>query len=70
MALEEWRGGSKGRRAPGELLAYGSVGECMEEYVAKRLAKGAVVFGFVPYALINLGHSACPKSLLCMHDLL
>ena len=42
----------------------------MEEYVAKRLAKGAMVFGFGSYATIKLTHSACPKSLLCMLDLL
>ena len=70
MALEEWPRGSKGRRPPSEHLAYDSVGACMEEYVAKRLAKGAVVFGFGSYATMKLGHSACPKSLLCMIDLL
>ena len=42
----------------------------MEEYVAKRLAKGAVAFGFGSYVTTTLGHSACPKSLLCMLDLL
>ena len=38
--------------------------------MAKRLAKGAVVFGFGSYATIKLGHSACPKSLLGMLGLL
>ena len=38
----------------------------MEEYVVKRLAQGAVVFGFGSYASLKLAHSACPKSLLCM----
>ena len=42
----------------------------MEEYVVKRLAKGAVVFGFGSYATMKLEHSACPKSWLCMLDLL
>jgi hypothetical protein len=53
MPLEEWPRGSKGRRPPGKLLAYDSVGECMEEYVAKRLAKGAMVFGFGAYETIK-----------------
>ena len=44
--MEEWARGNKGRRPPSKLVADDSVGECMEEYVAKRLAKGAVVFGF------------------------
>ena len=38
--------------------------------MAKRLAQGAVVFGCGSYASLNLTHSACPKSLLCMLDLL
>ena len=70
MALEAWPRGNKGRRPPNEHLAYDSVGECMEEYVAKRLAKGAVVFGFGSSATMHLGHNACPMYLLCMPDLL
>ena len=46
------------------------MGESTEEYVAKRLAQGAVVFGFGSYATMKLGHSACPKSLLGMLGLL
>ena len=38
--------------------------------MAKRLAKGVVVFGFGSYATIELAHSECPTSLLCMLDLL
>ena len=70
MALEEWPRGNKGRRPSCKLLAYDSLGHCVEEYVAKRLAKGAVVFGLGSYATIKLTHSACPKSLLCMLYLL
>ena len=70
MALEECPRGNKGRRPPSEHLPYDSLGESMEEYVAKRLAQGAVVFGFCSYATMTLGHSECPKSLLGMLGLL
>ena len=70
MAFQECPRGSEGRRPPGERLPYDFVGERMEEYVAKRQAKCAMVFGLGAYATIKLGHRACPKSLLCMLDLL
>ena len=70
MALEDGPRGQKGRRPPGEHLPIDSLGEVMEEIVASQIAKGAVVFALGSHASINLGHSACPKSLLGMLGLL
>ena len=61
---------SKGKRPPGEHLPFDSLAGYLEEYVAKQLAKNALVFGLGSYATIKLGHSACPKSLLGMCVLL
>ena len=66
MALEEWPRGSKGNKPPSKLLAYDSVGECVEEYVANRLAKGAMVFGFGSYATIKIGPQ-CMSKVIVVH---
>jgi hypothetical protein len=70
MALVDGPRGQKGRRPACEHLPIDSVAQVMEEYVANQMAKGEVVFAFGSFATINLGHSACPKSLLGMLVLL